>query len=528
MESCRERFLDLWMFDTMIVQKLKRNFDRCHTDRFRLVSGDVDSTWPRVSVIIPTYNRSALLSLTVESVLAQTYPRIEVIVVDDGSTDDTAEVMAQHAGRVTYIRQTNQGVAAARNRGIQAASGECLTCLDDDDLLLPTKIERQVQVLASRPRVGMVHCRFYYADEDGNHLYKIGFLPEGQVLEKLVCKNFIWSGAPLIPRRCLDQVGLFDEQVPSIVADWDMWLRIAQAGYPFACVQEPLGTYRVHRDSMMSDVAELERGVFAILERVFSNPDVPVEVMTLKRQVFGESRFWMSCRYYAAGQWENARRNLSEALTLCPHLRAQPGVLVRLLANDALSARVDEPFQFVANVFDHLPPCAEGLRQHRSHLLSRICLGLAMRRYSAGDIAQAKSLLAQAIALAPAPFEQENDFVRLLSYYAAHLPDGVPLLYVDTVLQNLPPQAERLKCVRARVLGNVNVRLAYQDYLTGQHQSAIIRILNAWRHHPFSISRRHVASVFLRSLLGFGYGLFARVSGRLVYARSTFGGMGQE
>ncbi len=125
---------------------------------------------------------------------------------------------------------------------------------------MPTKIERQVQVLASRPEVGLVHCRFYYADEDGNYLYKAGLLPEGEVLQELVCSNFVWVGAPLIRRHCFDQVGLFDEEIPAICADWDMWLRIAQAGYRFACVQEPLGVYRIHRDGMMSDVAKLERG----------------------------------------------------------------------------------------------------------------------------------------------------------------------------------------------------------------------------------------------------------------------------
>jgi len=457
---------------------------------------------PRVSVIIPTYNRSKLLRVAIESVLAQTYPNIEIIVVDDGSTDDTVEVVAQYAGRVTYLKQANQDVAAARNTGIRAASGEYLTFLDDDDLILPTKIERQVQVLASQPQVGLVHCRFYYADEDGNYLHIAGLLPEGEVLQRLVCSNFLWVGAPLIRRHCFDQVGLFDEEIPSITADWDMWLRIAQAGYRFACVQELLGAYRIHRKSMMSDVAKLEQGMFAVLEKVFSNPQLPADVAAVKEQAHGKIRFWISCRYYDAGQWDDARRNLAAALALRPQLCERPEELSRLVCEHALNHRVSDPFQFVAGVLDHLPACADGLRRYRSRLLSQIYAGLAMRNYGVGNIAYAKSQFAEAMALDPTRFEQTEDFTRLLGCCAVNLPVSAPILYVDTVLQNLPAQAQRLGRVRARVLSYVNVRLAHQDYFTGHCKLAVRRILTALRYRPFLIRRRRVVSIFLRSLLG--------------------------
>ena len=455
---------------------------------------------PRVSVIIPTYNRSKLLRVAIESVLAQTYPNIEIIVVDDGSTDDTAEVVAQYVGRVTYLRQANQDVAAARNTGIRAASGEYLTFLDDDDLIMPTKIERQVQVLASRPKVGLVHCRFYYADKDGNYLYKAGLLPEGKVLPRLVCSNFVWVGAPLIRRRCFDQVGLFDEEIPSVTADWDMWLRIAQAGYRFACVQEVLGAYRIQRDSMMSDVAKLERGMLAVLEKVFSDPQLPADVAALKEQAHGTIRFWIGCRYYDTGQWEDAQRNLAAALALRPQLLEQPEELLRLVRNHALNHRVSDPFQFVAGVLDHLPACADGLRRYHSRLLSQIYAGLAMRNYGVGNIAYAKSQFAEAMALDPTGFEQTEDFARLLRRYATHLPVSAPILYVDTVLQNLPAQAQRLECVRARVLGRVSAKLAYQDYLAGHWRLAICRFLTALCYSPFLIRKRSVVSIVLRSL----------------------------
>ena len=457
---------------------------------------------PLVSIVIPTYNRSELLRMSVESALAQTYPNVEIIVVDDGSTDDTAALVSQYTDQVTYLKQDNQGVAAARNAGFRASAGEYATFLDDDDLIMPTKIEHQVQVLASRPEVGLVHCRYYYADKDGNLLDKVGLLPEGEVLEELLCGNFVWMGAPLIRRQCLDRAGYFDQEIPSVIADWDLWLRIALAGTPFACVQEPLGAYRVQQDSMLANVAELERATFTVFDKVFANPQLPADAVAVKEHARGRWRFWISCRYYAAGRWDDGRRNLSQALALCPDLLAKPTHLLKLLSADALTPRVSDPFEFITNLLDHLPSCALGLQQYRSQILSRIYVGLALRNYGTGSIPTAQSQLAQALALDPAMLEQMDGFAESLYTFAKHLPISAPLLYVDTVLQNLPPGAQRLGRVRGRVLSSVSIGCAFQDYFTGHRLRTARRVLAALRHRPSWLKNRGVVSIFLRSLLG--------------------------
>jgi hypothetical protein len=180
----------------------------------------------------------------------------------------------------------------------------------------------------------------------------------------------------------------------------------------------------------------------------------------------------------------------------------QPEELSRLVRNHALNHRVSDPFQFVAGVLDHLPACADGLLRYRSRLLSQIYAGLAMRNYGVGNIAKARHQLAEAIALSSSILTKTEDFARLLSNCAVYLYVSAPILYVDTVLQNLPAQAQRLGRVRARVLGYVNVELACRDYFAGRQRLAVRRILMALRYRPFLIRRRRVVSTFLRSLPG--------------------------
>jgi glycosyltransferase involved in cell wall biosynthesis len=452
----------------------------------------------RVSVIIPTYNRSQLLRQTVESVLAQTYPNIEIIVVDDGSTDDTAAVMGQYIGRVTYIKETHG--CGGRQRGFLVASGEYINFLDHDDLMTPTKIERQVQVLDSRPEIGLVHCGYYHIDKDGNILDKVGLLPEGDVLKELVCGNFIWSGAPLVRRQCLDQVGLRD----AYCSDWDIWLRFAQAGYQFACVQEPLGAYRILPGSQMSNLAMVEQGSFAVLDQVFAHPELPADVVAVKEQAYGGMRFWIGCSYYAAELWDDARRNMAEALALRPQLLEHPEGFLQNLIDNVLDpeARISTPVKFIADVFDHLPSEAERLFRYRSHALSQLYVGLALRNYGAGKTDEAKCQLAEAIALDPTVLEHIETFADMVCHNAIRLPVKEPLVYADTVLHSLPTEARRFGQVRSRVLSEVSAVCAFQAYSAGCWRQVIRRVLTALWHRPSLLGNRGIISISLRSLLG--------------------------
>lgn len=456
------------------------------------------SSCPLVSVIIPTYNRAGLLKLAIDSVLAQTYPHIELIVVDDGSTDDTPRMLEAYGDRIVVVRKANRGGTAARNSGIEVARGEYFNFMDHDDLMAPAKIEKQVAIMHARPEVGLVHCGFYRIDRDGNPIDKVNFLPEGDVRPALVQGCFLWSGAPLIRREVIERVGTFDVNVWS--SDADLWLRIAIAGYHFGCVQEPLGSYRILPDSAMADISGTERMDMSILERVFADPRLPDEARRMKPFAYFNQRFWLSCRYYTVGKWEDAQRNMLEAILWKPSVMEHPSELLHLICINVLDPRVADPVQYMNDVFDHLPSEVEAaIGMHRDYLLSWVYAGLSMRNYARGNVAEARRQFEQAIALDHTIIERKDDFARALCDYALRLPVA-PRAYIDTVLDNLPHEARALAQLRRQVISEVTIASAFRDYQTGRRRLVPKKVFDAVRYRPQLLSNRGVLAIFVKSL----------------------------
>jgi glycosyltransferase involved in cell wall biosynthesis len=202
-----------------------------------------------VSAVIPTFNCSKYIVDAVESALKQTSVDLEVIVVDDGSTDDTAERLACFGDRIRYIRQENGGPSKARNRGIREAKGELIAFLDADDRWLPHKTAKQVELLEQRPKVGLVHTGIFVCSEETGEQW-VGPADRtpftGYCYPRIFWGHAVPPSAAMIRKSVFDQVGVFDEMIrgPSY-EDQDLWLRIARE-YEFAYIPEPLIIYRVH------------------------------------------------------------------------------------------------------------------------------------------------------------------------------------------------------------------------------------------------------------------------------------------
>ena len=209
---------------------------------------------PNVSVIIPTYKRAHLVSQAIESVLAQTYTDYEIIVVNDGSPDNTDQVLASFGDQITAIHQENLGVAAARNAGIMAASGRYIAFVDDDDLWLPNKLEKQIACLESTPKIGLVYSDMFCFNDRGflpNTWAKAYSILPFEQTWTLFGRNCISTPSSVVVRReCLDAVGGFDETL-ICCEDYDLWLRISEK-FSVYFMNQPLGNFRISANSLSS------------------------------------------------------------------------------------------------------------------------------------------------------------------------------------------------------------------------------------------------------------------------------------
>ncbi len=199
-----------------------------------------------VSVVIPAYNYGRYVVDAVESAFAQTHAPLEVIVVDDGSTDDTRERLRPYASRIRLVHQENRGAAAALNRGIQLAQGEWIAWLSADDAFLPTKLEDQLAHAQRHPEDRLIYTDWCSVDAQGRvtQMYRLPSLPRRELVSFLFRYCAINGSTTLIRRECFQTHGLFAEDLRQ-AHDWDMWLRLAR-DYPFGHVPKVLLRYRWH------------------------------------------------------------------------------------------------------------------------------------------------------------------------------------------------------------------------------------------------------------------------------------------
>lgn len=232
-----------------------------------------DPEFPLVSVVMPTFNRAAYIADAIRSVLAQTYHHVEIIVADDGSTDNTLDIVSQFGHAVTYLQLSHRGQpAATRNAALQTAKGECIAFLDSDDLFLPGRLVMQVAALAEHPEAALVYSNgcFFREDPETPTARVLDGLPtpSGDALPDLLRGNFLAPPVVLIRRSCLDSVGVFDERPEFFaVEDYDLWLRIA-ARFPIVHVPGDVAAIRRHGQNISRDVATLRTGVLRVLAKL--------------------------------------------------------------------------------------------------------------------------------------------------------------------------------------------------------------------------------------------------------------------
>lgn len=276
---------------------------------------------PLVSVVIPNYNYGRFLAQAIDSALAQTYPNVEIIVVDDGSTDDSAEILKSYSDKIRRIKQTNRGVSSARNNGTAASKGELVAFLDADDVWLPEKLEKQVGIFQADDKVGLVHCGMVDFEDNGNLLSEHLDGMNGYVALDLLRyrRSVILGGgsAVVVKRKAFEKTGGFDENL-RVGEDWEFYYQAAKH-YKVGFVKEVLLKYRLHSNNNFANntqsVERMEKDLLYAYDKIFSADD---RLKPIKNECYGRIHTIIAGSYFRIGRYSKFSHHTIKSLRYAP------------------------------------------------------------------------------------------------------------------------------------------------------------------------------------------------------------------
>lgn len=366
---------------------------------------------PVVSFVIPNYNHARFLGAAIRSALEQTYPHVEVIVVDDGSTDDSRAVAAAFGGRIRCIHQRNAGLSAARNTGVGAAGGEYIALLDADDLVEPLYAERLLAAMAQNPGSAGAYCGFRFVDQDNaplNRVERRTVAPES-LYASLLNGNYWVPESLLAQRSCYSACGEFDTSLRAC-EDWDVWLRFSRH-YRLVGVDDVLIRYRVVTGSMSSDPKRMLDNRLVVLQKHLGAAPTAAGT-SAAHQAYANAWFRTALEYYQVGNPSAAYACLLAAVRQYPPLLLDHATYYELACSEQArgsqgdAGRLDLPRvqAHLLAIVAHLTNEDELLRDSRlspAVLQAQSFWALGVLSYQAGSSAAARAALLRAYRLDP-------------------------------------------------------------------------------------------------------------------------------
>ena len=293
---------------------------------------------PKVSVIIPTYNREKFVARAIQSVLDQTYQDYEIIVIDDGSKDNTKDALKPFDHKIRYFFQENSGISRARNRGIQESVGEYIAFLDSDDRWIPEKLAIQVEILDQNKNVGIVYSKMIILDEQGN---PCGFKPEEKTgknfLELMEIRGDIATSTVITRKECFEKVGKFDLDLPPM-EDFDMWLRIAKFYEVYEVEDATFAYYYEHKQQETSNTHKVYGGLVKLEAKILDmSKDAPRRIQNKVKRRLCMHQYTLSRICYKEGKpsesfshvLKSIARNPLVGLSFCKDNESIPGAMVK-------------------------------------------------------------------------------------------------------------------------------------------------------------------------------------------------------
>ena len=276
---------------------------------------------PMVSIIMPAYNQAQFLRDAIDSVLNQTFQDLELIVVDDGSTDETPDILRSYGKRIAAITQKNSERCVARNCGLERAHGQMIAFLDADDLWYPEMLMSTASHLREHPETDLVCGTWEYVDESGCFLQP-GPQPAQyreqicvDLLRTIITGNLFPIHTYLIRRKCFDCCGLFDTDL-TVLEDWDLWLRMAGHNHKLDVLDVPVARYRRHSSCTTLDLQRQEQGFHKVLDKVFSNEKLAGRLGDLRVHAYICQWLHVAALCHERGLDEERRHCLDEAKRL--------------------------------------------------------------------------------------------------------------------------------------------------------------------------------------------------------------------
>jgi glycosyltransferase involved in cell wall biosynthesis len=365
-----------------------------------------------VSVIIPAYNHAAFLRQAIESVLNQTWHDLEIIVVDDGSHDETPQIAAKYESAIHYIRQANQGMAATRNNGIRHSAGDLISFLDDDDVWLPNYLLTVVSYFQADPSLAAIHTGFQLtSDEEGRDFPRQGTqtVSAAELYNRLIENGFFPPSSVSVRRSCLDSVGLFDERLQGC-ADWELWLRICRE-HKFIGIPDVLIKYRLHAGGLSSNVQHMTEDRLKAIHKHFGPPEGQVNTWARdKRRAYAFAYRSAAFEYSIQGNSDELWRFIKQAVPIWPEILTRMDTFYELACGDQprgyrgkaelldMDRNGAEMLKGLDMLFAQSEPALESMRRPA---YGNAYLALAILNDQAGRWAAARRYLFQAIKADP-------------------------------------------------------------------------------------------------------------------------------
>ncbi len=393
----------------------------------RQTASSADVTLPAVTVIIPNYNHTQYIVAAIESVLAQSFRSFEIVVVDDGSTDNSREVVAGFGEQVRYVYQENQGLAGARNTGLRAARGKLVGLLDADDVWEPEYLRTMVDLAERHPEAAVYYCRAQAMDGAGLPLPQVfggPVLPTAALYQSLLRANSIIPSTVLLRRAVIAAAGLFDQQLRSC-EDWELWLRLLPER-EFVGTEACLVRYRLHPFSLSKDLTGMHQAARATIEKNFGLDDgLRAAWSPTKRRAFGGLyRYFALTLVQQRDEWDRAAAYLGQALRVDPTLARDLTLFYELalgsqppgLRGSRQQIALRQNAERLEGLLDALfaPPAGSDILPLERTTRGTAAFGLGLAAYNTRELALSRRCLARALWLQPALLRDTRASANLL------------------------------------------------------------------------------------------------------------------